>query len=393
MQPSILRNVLFAFLASGVLMASAFPFYASFFVVWKPGMLTWFVVGCVVAGLIMGAFNYAVMSWVLVTKLKRISQVAGAIAQRDLTLTCSIRSDDTLGEIIDNFNQMAEALRELIRHASKLSDAVRNDATAMTAQAGHIHDRVDELAGRTRQIDTAVADLDQAISEITNRAQYASTQALEAGRVAREGVALARESLVGMERVHTTVNEATAFVERLGKSSEEVGAIVSVIKAIADQTNLLALNAAIEAARAGEQGRGFAVVADEVRKLAEKTTEATAQIGGMIQNIQNETRQAVTAIEQGMNEASTGVRHAKNVEQSLELIANGVSELSASVGEINGATSQQSSAVDQVRANVQAISSLNNETLENSREGVALARSLADQVGNLDGAVKSFHLG
>ncbi len=393
MQPSILRNVLFAFLGTGVLMASAFPFYASFFVEWKPGMLTWFVLGCVVAGLIMGAFNYAVMNWVLVTKLKRISQVAGAIAKRDLTFTCAMRSDDTLGEIIDNFNQMAEALRELIRHTSKLSDGVRGDATAMNAQADHIHHLVDELAGRTSQIDAAVMALDGAIGEIYARAEHASGQAQEAGRVALDGVSLARESLAGMERVHSTVNEATDFVQRLGKSSEEVGAIVSVIKAIADQTNLLALNAAIEAARAGEQGRGFAVVADEVRKLAEKTTEATAQIGAMIQNIQSETRQAVTAINNGMNEASTGVEHAQNVGQSLERIAAEVSGLSSSVREISGATGQQRAAVDQVRGNVQAISSLNDQTLDDSEQGVALAKSLASQAGSLDAAVKSFNLG
>ncbi len=392
MQPSILRNVLFAFLGTGVLMASAFPFYASFFVEWKPGMLPWFVAGCMVAGLIIGTLNYAVMNWVLVTKLKRISQVAGAIAQRDLTFTCSMRSDDTLGVIIDNFNQMAETLRELIRHASQLSDGVRSDAMAMNAQSGKIHDRVDELAGLAARIDTTVTALEGTISEISLRAEDAMAQAQVAGQVAMDGVALARESLSGMERIHTTVNEATDFVERLGNSSQEVGAIVSVIKEIADQTNLLALNAAIEAARAGEQGRGFAVVADEVRKLAEKTTQATAKISAMIQTIQSETRQAVTAIGNGMNEASSGVQHAQNVGQSLESIANGVSALSASVREISLATGQQRNAVDQVRANARAITGLNNQTLRDSEQGVMLAKSLSNQIGSLDGAVKSFHL-
>jgi len=393
MPASILRNVLFAFLGTGVLMASVFPFYASFFVDWKPGMLTWFVLGCMVAGLIMGACNYLVMNLVLVSKLKRISQVAGAIAQRDLSFTCAMQSDDTLGEIIASFNEMAETLRELIRHTTQLSDSVRGDAEAVHGQADRIQTRVDELASSAAEIDAAAVDLETAITGISSRAGEASSQAREAGSVADAGVVLANESLAGMERIHVTVNQATDFVERLGRSSQEVGAIVAVIKEIADQTNLLALNAAIEAARAGEQGRGFAVVADEVRKLAEKTAQATARIGDMIQNIQGETRQAVDAIGTGMKEASTGLLHAQNVGQSLQRLADSVTLLAASVHEITDATARQRSAVEKVRSSAGAISALNGQTINDAQRGVVLAQTLSSRVEALDASVKTFHLG
>ena len=392
MQPSILRNVLFTFLGTGVLMASVFPFYANFFVSWKEGMQVWFVIGCLIAGLIMGVVNYWVVNLVLISKLRRISQVAGAIAQRDLSMICSIHSADTIGEIIASFNDMSATLRELISRTSGLSGQVRQDCGAINAQADRIHGRVERMNVNAKEIDSAVTHLDSAIADISSRTQHAAGQARETGRIAQEGVDVAKESLVGMERIHTTVNEATAFVEKLGRSSQDVGAIVAVIKEIADQTNLLALNAAIEAARAGEQGRGFAVVADEVRKLAEKTTQATGEIGQMIQNIQSETRLATGAISQGMTEASAGVGHAREAGEALARIAKSVTDVTAQVMEIASATGTQRHAVEQVRASVQAIEHLNGETLEDAGKGVSLAATLAASANSLDEAVKSFRL-
>ena len=392
MQPSILRNVLFSFLGAGVLMAGIFPFYAAFFVEWKPGMQGWFVLGCIIAGLVMGTVNYWVMNAVLVTKLKRISQVASAIANRDLSFTCAMESHDTLGEIIKSFNDMAAALRELISSTSQLSSEVRIDTTAISVQSNQIHSRVDQMNNRAGEIAEAISHLEQAIVDISMRTQVASGQANEAKRTALEGVGVAQESLAGMERIHVTVNNATTSVEKLGRSSQEVGTIVAVIKEIADQTNLLALNAAIEAARAGEQGRGFAVVADEVRKLAEKTTQATAEISKMIQNIQNETRHAVDAIGQGMAEASAGVGHAREAGAALETIAGSVAEVTTQVGEITSAAASQRQAADQVRASIQAIEQLNSATLSDTEKGVSLTMALAGRANSLDEAVKSFKL-
>jgi methyl-accepting chemotaxis protein len=332
------------------------------------------------------------MNTVLVTKLKRISQVASAIANHDLSFTCAMESHDTLGEIIKSFNDMAAALRELISRTSHLSSEVRNDTGAISAQSSQIHGRVDQMNSRASEIAAAISNLDRAIADISLRTQVASDQASEAKRTALEGVGVAQESLAGMERIHDTVNNATTSVEKLGRSSQEVGAIVAVIKEIADQTNLLALNAAIEAARAGEQGRGFAVVADEVRKLAEKTTQATAEISQMIQNIQSETRHAIDAIGLGMAEAGAGVGHARKAGTALETIAGSITEVTTQVGEITSAAASQRDAANQVRASIQAIEELNGETLSDTEKGVSLTMVLAGRANSLDEAVKSFKL-
>jgi methyl-accepting chemotaxis protein len=285
---------------------------------------------------------------------------------------------------------MASTLRELISRTSKLSSEVREDSGAIHSQADIVHGRVEQMNVNTLEIASAVRLLDEAISDISNRTLSASERARETGQVAHAGVNVAKESMLGMERIHDTVNDATAFVEKLGRSSQEVGAIVAVIKEIADQTNLLALNAAIEAARAGEQGRGFAVVADEVRKLAEKTTQATNEIGQMIQNIQSETRQATDAIGQGMKEASAGVGHVRNAGEALARIAESVADVSAQVEVIATAASKQRESVERVRGSVHAIEGLNGEILEGTEKGVALASKLAGSANSLDGAVKSF---
>ena len=389
---SILRQVLFAYLGFGAIVACLFPFYAHFFVEWKPGMLPWFMVGCFIAGLLIGVANYWVMNVVMVSKLRRISQVAGAIANKDLSHACNIQSNDTIGEIIEAFNHMTATLRDLIARTSNLSSLVRSDSDSLRTQANHIHARVDTLAERSRQIGSAIQALDTAIAEISARSQDATNQAAEAGGAAREGMSVAKESIKGMERIHARVSSATELVARLGKSSQEVGAIVSVIKEIADQTNLLALNAAIEAARAGEQGRGFAVVADEVRKLAEKTGQATTEISQMINAIQSETGQAIEAIGHGMSEAESGKGHVRRVGDALERIIQAIDQVVVVVGDIAEATAAQKSAVQDMRDNIAVIEDLNAQTLGDSEQGVSMAENLTRQANSLDDVVKSFKL-
>jgi methyl-accepting chemotaxis protein len=392
MKSSILRNLLFSFLAFGILIAAIFPFYANFFVDWKPGMLSWFVVGCLVAGLVIGVMNYWLLNVILLAKLRRISEVSNAISRKDLTTSCSLRSADTIGEIIASFNAMTRTLRELIGEAASMSGSVLSTSGEINRVMARIRENVGTQAERAGKIGASIEHLSETVAEIAERSDHAANRAREAGEHAAQGRRVVDMTIQSMDRIDSTVSNAAQAVASLGASSERIGAIVAVIKEIAEQTNLLALNAAIEAARAGEQGRGFAVVADEVRKLAEKTTAATQEISGMIASIQAETAQAVQTIETGKGEVVGGVSRAREAGEALQKIVSQVEGLSHMVQDIAQATQTQRSDVLAVRTNIEHIGSLIEDTVQSVGDGAAKADALGDQVTSLDRAVKQFKL-
>ncbi len=392
MKKSILRTLLLSFLGFGILVAAVFPFYANFFVNWKPGMLPWFVVGCMIAGLGIGVVNYLLLNAILLKRLRRISEVANAISNKDLTHTCAMQSADTIGEIIASFNSMATNLRELIGQTVALSGSVRHDSASINDFMAGINGNLNEQTGRAGEISNAIDRLANTVEQISNNSAEAAGKAREATGHARQGGDVVQKTMQGIDKISQAVSEAANAVEELGRNSDRIGAIVAVINEIAGQTNLLALNAAIEAARAGEQGRGFAVVADEVRKLAEKTSSATAEIGGMIQEIQQKTGEAVRTMNAGTADVKEGVENAREAGNSLRKIVESAEQLTAMVQEIAQATHTQSDDTQMIRHNIGEIGGLIESTLDKTREGTAKAENLTALAESLDNTVTAFKL-
>ncbi|MDD5329793.1 MAG: methyl-accepting chemotaxis protein [Sulfuricella sp.] len=392
MKTSILRNLLLSFLGFGLLVAAIFPFYANFFVAWKPGMLPWFVVGCLIAGLGIGVVNYLLLNAILLKRLRRISEVANAISNKDLTHTCLMQSADTIGEIISSFNNMAANLRELIGQAVALSGNVRQDSATIHAAMSGIGGNLNEQAGRAGEISQAIDHLAETVGQISDRSAEAAAKAREATAQARQGGDVVRDTIQGMDQISRAVNQAAQAVEELGRNSDQIGAIVAVIEEIAGQTNLLALNAAIEAARAGEQGRGFAVVADEVRKLAEKTSSATAEIGGMIQAIQQKTGEAVSTMKSGTVDVQNGVVNAREAGNSLRNIVESAEQVTSMVQEIAQTTQTQNKDAQMIRQNISEIGGLIENTLDSTRHCSARVGNLTGLAENLDNTVTAFRL-
>ncbi|MCE5182799.1 MAG: methyl-accepting chemotaxis protein [Betaproteobacteria bacterium] len=392
MKTSILRTLLLSFLGFGILVAAIFPFYANFFVNWKPGMLPWFVVGCLIAGLGIGVVNYVLLNTILLKRLRRISEVANAISNKDLTHKCSMQSDDTIGEIIVSFNNMATNLRELIGQTVTLSGDVRHDSASIHTFMADITGNLNEQAGRAGEISSGIDHLAETVEQISTHSAEAASKASEAADHARQGGDVVNKTINGMDKISQAVNDAASAVEELGRNSDQIGAIVAVINEIAGQTNLLALNAAIEAARAGEQGRGFAVVADEVRKLAEKTSSATAEIGGMIQAIQHKTSEAVRTMNAGTTDVKEGVANAREAGNSLRNIVESAEQVTNMVQEIANATQMQSQDAHMIQQNIAEIGSLIESTLGKTREGSIKVENLTTLAENLDNTVTAFKL-
>jgi PAS domain S-box-containing protein len=298
----------------------------------------------------------------LIDPVNEASKVLSIMASGDLTRKMAGNYNGDNDKLKEYINSVLNSLTDLI---SQVSDAVQQTASA----AVQISSTADAMAASSEEQSAQADEVASAVEEmsrtITENAMAASKTAEEAERnkeVATEGGRVVEQTVGKMRDIATVVKQSADNIEKLGESSKQIGEIISVIDDIADQTNLLALNAAIEAARAGEQGRGFAVVADEVRKLAERTTEATKQIATMIKGIQSETQQAVEAMKKGNNEVTSGIELADRAGNSLEQIVRSSQEVQDMINQIAAASEEQSSTSEEIAKNVASISEVSRES-------------------------------
>ncbi|MDP2961570.1 MAG: methyl-accepting chemotaxis protein [Sulfurimicrobium sp.] len=392
MKPSVLRNLMLSFLALGLVMGAVFPVFANLFVEWKPGMLLWFVVSALAAGAIVGLANYWLVNWVLLSKLRRISEVATAISNKDISHTCAMESQDMIGEIVDGFNKMSENLRSLIGEVASMSGHVNRDANTIQGLMAGVRKRFDAQQHTVGSINSSTETLSETVAEISSNASQVSEAARNASNLAKSGGNIVQDTIQGMRQINESVTLGSSAVDNLGRKSDEIGAIVAVINGIAEQTNLLALNAAIEAARAGEQGRGFAVVADEVRKLAEKTAQATQEISSMIQSVQQETRNAISTMQSGTEQVRGGVEKATEAGRALQEIVLSVERVSEMIERIAAGAASQNQMVYEVRGHVDEISQMVHDASADTMAGEQATSALASLSAQLDQVIKQFKL-
>ena len=392
MKTSILRNVMFASLGFGLVIGLIFPFFADLFVDWKPGMYGWFSLSALAAGATVGLVNYWIVNIILIRRLKRIAEVANSIGKGDLTHRCEMQSADTVGDIIDAFNRMAATLRELLAGVGELSARVDGDAHSIEGLVADIRGRYTNQHAQTSQIVDTLSEMRDKGADVTDAATQITQSTERAVSVATGGAQIVTDVVSGMSEIERTVARASTDIDHLGKQSDEIGAIIAVIRGIADQTNLLALNAAIEAARAGEQGRGFAVVADEVRKLAEKTAQATQEIGGMIGNIQAQARQTIVSMEETRTHVQEGVQRTRVAGESLAQILSSVDEVSSLMRHITTLTHDQQNLVRSVVDRAEAISAGIDEALQRTSACDQSCLGLAEHSATLNQQVRKFRV-
>ncbi|UFJ43206.1 methyl-accepting chemotaxis protein [Brevibacillus humidisoli] len=368
----------------------------------------------VMIGLIVGVLFTLLIGWWIGRTLKPIRDLSALTmqaAEGDLTVSAPVKSKDELGQLAHHFNTMIANVKGLITQISGVSNQVSDASTLLNTSIEETTLTTEQITSSIKQVATgadsqrqsskesarAMEEMAAGIQRIAESATSVAETAQQVEKVSKQGNETVQTTEKQMDAIRETVSEAAHIVEKLGERSQEIGNILEVIVDISNQTNLLALNAAIEAARAGEHGRGFAVVADEVRKLAEQSRESSDQISLLIERIQEDMKNAIDSMQKGQTEVKIGsevVRETglafQQIYQSIEVVSSQIQEVSASVEELSAGAEEVTASIEQLStlaeegstysASVAATADLQLATIQQLQSSSNHVKKLADDL-------------
>lgn len=337
---------------------------------------------------------YMMMAYYTSTKhtFSMLQAALNSMSEGDMTTRIYFDGKDEMHTIAITFNFMVEKFEALVQQISSATSQLAAASEEMNTVARNAGNNITKQTRETEQVATAMNQMTSTVQEVAHNAASAAGAANNADNEAKGGKAIVTKTSHAMQELADNVESTAQVIHKLEEDSENIGTVLDVIKGIAEQTNLLALNAAIEAARAGEQGRGFAVVADEVRTLASRTQTSTQEIQGMIEQLQNGARNAVAVMEKGRHAAQSGVGQAKEAAESLEAITRAVTTINEMNAMIASAAEEQTSVAEAMNKNIVNISQLSQDTAGAADQTTAASGELSKLSSALESLVSQFKL-
>jgi twitching motility protein PilJ len=323
--------------------------------------------------------------------IMRLLDEMGSLAEGDLTVKATVTEDMT-GAIADSINFAVEQLRSLVQTITDTSVQVAASAQETQATAMQLAEAAEHQAQEIGSASERINEIAASIEEVSKNSAESADVAQRSVQIATKGAGVVRQTIQGMDSIRDQIQETSKRIKRLGESSQEIGSIVELINDISEQTNILALNAAIQAASAGEAGRGFAVVADEVQRLAERASNATKRIETLVQTIQSDTNEAVSSMEQTTSEVVAGARLAEDAGTALGEIEKVSTDLSNLIQNISSAAQQQSYAASNITQTMTTIQSITAQTSQGASQTAASIGNLAQLAADLRRSVADFKL-
>ncbi len=321
----------------------------------------------------------------------RLLDEMGDLADGDLTVSATVTEDIT-GAIADSVNYTIDALRSLVEQINSTTLQVASAAQETQATALHLTDASEHQAHQITEVSSAITQMAASIEQVSDNASQSQEVARQSVSLAVQGNSAVKKAINGMDTIREQIQETSKRMKRLGESSQQIGEIVELINDIAEQTNILSLNAAIQAAMAGEAGRGFAVVADEVQRLAERSGNATRQIDALVKTIQSDTSEAISSMEQSTSEVVSGARLSQDAGASLEQIEAVSQQLAELINNISDNAKQQATAAVSTSESMSVIQEITMQTSTGTNESAAAIGRLLELTNELRKSVSGFKL-